>query len=85
MPGVKTIGRSGQIALGKEFAGRQVLVDQVEPGVWVIKLGEFVPDSERWLFNDRVSNDLVEAIQWAETNPPGETDLESLSVGGDSR
>ncbi len=85
MPGVKTIGRSGQIALGKEFAGQQVLVDQVEPGVWVVKLGEFVPDSERWLFNDRVSNDLVEAIQWAETNPPGETDLESLSVGGDSR
>ena len=85
MPGVKTIGRSGQIALGKEFAGRQVLVDQVEPGVWVVKLGEFVPDSERWLFNDRVSNDLVEAIQWAETNPPGEIDLESLGVGGDSR
>jgi hypothetical protein len=85
MPGVKTIGRSGQIALGKEFAGQQVLVDQVEPGVWVVKLGEFVPDSERWLFHDRVSNDLVEAIQWAETNPPGETDLESLSIGGDTR
>ena len=30
---VKVIGQNGQISLGKEFAGRQVLVEQREPGV----------------------------------------------------
>ena len=30
---VKTVGRSGQIALGKAYAGRQVLVEQLDPGV----------------------------------------------------
>jgi len=78
MLAVKTIGKSGQIALGKEFAGRQVLVDRVEPGVWVVKLGEFVPDSERWLFQSSVAGDLDEAIRWAETNPPKETNFETL-------
>ncbi|MEN8164383.1 MAG: hypothetical protein ABFS37_09650 [Acidobacteriota bacterium] len=82
---VKTIGKSGQIALGKEFAGKQVLVDRVEPGVWVVKLGEFVPDSERWLFHAPVSGDLDEAIRWAEANPPQETDFEALETKGAGR
>ena len=33
---VKTIGENGQISLGKEFAGTQVVVDYSE-GVWTIK------------------------------------------------
>jgi hypothetical protein len=78
MAAVKTVGSSGQIALGKQYAGQQVLVDQVEPGVWLIKVGEFVPDSERWLFRDSVAADLDEAIGWAEDNPPGESDMDAL-------
>jgi hypothetical protein len=40
---LKRIGPSGKIALGKEFVGRTAVVEQVEPGVWVVKLGQFVP------------------------------------------
>lgn len=79
MASVKTIGKSGQIALGKQYAGRHVLVDEVEPGVWVIKLGELVPDSERWLRRPEVTASLDEAIRWAERNPPSETDLDELA------
>ena len=46
---VKTVGQSGQIALGKAYAGRHVLVDELEPGVWLVKLGEFIPDREGWV------------------------------------
>ena len=35
---IKTIGSNGQISLGKEHAGKSVLVDEVEPGVWVVKI-----------------------------------------------
>ncbi len=76
---VKTVGRSGQIALGKEYAGRHVLMDQIEPGVWIIKLGEFIPDSERWLHEPGVKADLDEAIAWAEEHPPSHSDLEKLA------
>jgi hypothetical protein len=79
MPTVKTIGSSGQIALGKEYAGRHVLIDEVERGVWVVKLGEFIPDSERWLHQPGVQADLEEAIAWAEKHPPRATDLTKLS------
>ncbi|MFO1430333.1 MAG: hypothetical protein U1F76_09375 [Candidatus Competibacteraceae bacterium] len=75
---VKTVGRSGQIALGKEYAGRHVLMEQVEAGVWIIKLGEFVPDNERWLHTPQTKAELDEAVAWAEKHPAGETNLDEL-------
>ena len=32
MASIKTIGASGQITLGKEYSGKTVLVDEIEPG-----------------------------------------------------
>ena len=80
MPAVKTIGSSGQIALGKEYAGRHVLIDEVERGVWVVKLGDFIPDSERWLQQPSVRRSLDRAIAWAEKNPPRKTSLSRLKT-----
>jgi hypothetical protein len=74
MPEVKTIGSSGQISLGKEFAGRHVLVDEVERGVWVVKLGDFVPDTEKWLHERPASEILDRAVAWAENTPPRASD-----------
>ena len=85
MPAIKTIGNSGQISLGKEFAGRHVLVDQIEQGVWILKVGTFVPDSERWLGNPNVESALEEAIAWAESNPAKESDLDELADRLDDR
>ena len=76
---IKTVGQSGQIALGKAYAGRHVLMDELEPGVWLVKLGEFIPDSERWLHAPDVKDDLDEAIAWAESHPALETDLDALA------
>jgi hypothetical protein len=79
MTTVKTIGASGQIALGKEYAGRHVLVDEIEKGVWVVKLGDFIPDSERWLHEPEASRSLDRAIRWAEKNPPRKGNLKKLA------
>lgn len=79
MATVKTIGSSGQIALGKEYAGRHVLIDEVERGVWVVKLGDFIPETERWLHAPRTKSDVEEATAWAEQHPALETDLKRLS------
>ncbi|MBI1389685.1 MAG: hypothetical protein GC154_14705 [bacterium] len=75
MPIIKTVNESGQISLGEEFAGRTVMIEELQQGVWLIKSGEFIPDSERWLFEPQVKADVDEAIRWAESNPPGESDL----------
>ena len=78
MPALKTIGASGQISLGKEYAGRHVLVEQIEPGVWIIKIGEFIPENERWLHRPNIEKDLNEAIAWAEKNPPKPSNVDDL-------
>ena len=75
---IKAVSSSGQISLGKQYAGRHVLMDEREPGVWVIKLGEFVPDNERWLQEPAVREKLDRAIARAESEPLRETDLKEL-------
>ncbi len=77
---VKTIGNQGQIELGNEYAGQDALIDQIEPGVWIIKLGQFIPNSERWLHQENVKSELDEAVVWAEKNPPQSSDLDQLEV-----
>ena len=74
---VKRIGASGQISLGKEFAGRTVLIDSSEPGVWVIKTAQTIPDSELWLHQPDAAARLDRALA-AIDQPPKEADLEVL-------
>jgi hypothetical protein len=66
---VKTIGSSGQISLGKENAGRTVTVEEIETGVWIVKTAQVIPDTELWLHEPAVRQDLDRAIDWAEKNP----------------
>ena len=75
---IKTVGSSGQIALGKQYAGRHVMIEEPQPGIWVIKLGEFIPNNERWLHTPEAKAQLDEALAWAAANPPRETDLNEL-------
>ena len=75
---VKVIGANGQISLGKKFAGRQVLVEEAEPGVWLIRTATVVPDNERWLHHPKAANDLKEALAWAQANPPDDGNTEAL-------
>ena len=78
MATIKTIGSSGQIALGKQFAGKHVLVEEIEDGVWLIKLGDFIPKNEKWLHHSEVKKNLDNALDWAGQTPAEESDLDDL-------
>ncbi|MFO7801412.1 MAG: hypothetical protein R6V55_03840 [Desulfovermiculus sp.] len=75
---IKTIGKSGQVSLGKKFAGQQVLVEEIESGVWVLKVGRFIPQNEEWLHDPKNKADLDRALEWAENNPPRASDPDDL-------
>ena len=83
---VKVVGANGQISLGKEFAGRQVLVEEREPGVWLIRTALVVPENELWLREPQAKDDLQRALQWTQHNPPKESDpdatIRTLEHGG---
>lgn len=73
-PGIRIVGANGQILLGKQFAGRQVLVEEKEPGVWLVRTATVVPDNERWLHEAQAAAQLQEALAWAQDNPPTDRD-----------
>ncbi|MGH8690037.1 MAG: hypothetical protein ACREUS_03305 [Burkholderiales bacterium] len=86
---VKVVGSNGQISLGKEFAGRQVLVEEKEPGVWLVRTAMVVPDNELWLHQPQARDELQRALEWAQRNPPKESDpdaiLKRIEDGGRSK
>lgn len=77
-PSVKLIGANGQISLGKQFAGRQVLVEEREPGVWLVRTACVIPDNERWLQQPQAVADLQDALAWSQVNPPTDANADVL-------
>jgi len=75
---VKVVGTNGQISLGKKFAGRQVLVEEREPGVWLIRTATVIPDNERWLQRPAAMNDLRAALNWSNSNPADDRGVDAL-------
>jgi hypothetical protein len=73
---VKVVGVNGQISLGKQFAGRQVLVEEQEAGVWLIRTATVIPDNERWLHAPGAASDLGNALTWSAQNPPNDAQLD---------
>lgn len=86
---VKVVGTNGQISLGKEFAGRQVLVEERGPGVWLVRTAMVIPENELWLHQPQAREDLQRALDWAQRNSPKESNpdaiVKRLEDGGRSK
>jgi hypothetical protein len=77
-PTVKVVGANGQISLGKQFAGRQVLVEEQETGVWLIRTATVIPDNERWLHEVKAASDLARALEWSKQHPASDVQTDTL-------
>ena len=73
---VRIVGTNGQISLGKQYAGRQVMVEEQETGVWLVRTATVVPDNERWLHAPEAAQNLREALQWASQNAASDAGLD---------
>ena len=76
---VKTVGASGQISLGKKYAGKTVTMELIAEGVWTIKTAQVIPDDEFWLHMPEARADLDRAIAWSDAHPRVETDLKAMA------
>ncbi|SOE55457.1 Helix-turn-helix domain-containing protein [Burkholderia sp. D7] len=74
----KVVGSSGQISLGKEYAGQQVLLEEREPGVWLLRTAPVIPENEAWLHTAAARQDLQEVLAWAQVNPSQESSPDEL-------
>lgn len=75
---IKMVGANGQISIGKQFAGRQVLVEEQEPGVWLVRTATVIPDNEHWLHEPQTATDLTRALKWAKSNAPSDTNVDTV-------
>jgi hypothetical protein len=75
----KTVGASGQISIGKQYAGQQVIVEEIEPGEWRIQSAITIPKSQAWVHSKELQSTLTEALDWAAKTPPKTTVLATLA------
>lgn len=78
---IKQVGMSGQITIGKKYAGKtvQVIEDEKE-GKITLLLGSFIPENERWIYKEPYYSELQESLRYIAQNPPQETKLSSLKI-----
>jgi len=77
-PTVKTIGANGQVSLGKQYAGQQVLIEEREAGVWLIRTADVIPRNERWLHEPEHRARLDAAMTWATENTASDAAEEAI-------
>ena len=80
LPSLKVVGSNGQISLGKQYAGRPVLIEEREPGVWLIKTATVIPDDQKWFWEPENLKKVREAMAWAQANPPRETNWDEFET-----
>lgn len=82
---IKTVGRSGQISLGKTLVDTEFIVEELPGGDIILKRALVVPLNERWLHEPAMKEKLARADEWMRQNPPREThwnDLEAKFIAG---
>lgn len=75
---IKTVGVSGQISLGKEYAGRTVVIESPEEGVWLIRTAQVIPDNEFWLRQEPARGKIEAGLNWAEKMPAQASNLDAF-------
>ncbi len=74
----KVVGKSGQISLGKSFAGVAFLVEKLAGGDFILKKATVMPSNEQWIYEPAVQSKLAAADEWMQSNPAQTTDLDDL-------
>lgn len=75
----KVVGKSGQIALGKSYAGKTLRVERHEDGSIVLTAVAMVPESQLWTLQEPERSRIARGLAWAAETQPRETDVEALS------
>jgi hypothetical protein len=62
-----TVASNGQISIGKAWAGRQIVIEEIAEGELLIKAGVFVPDSQKTFHTKAAKESLTEFNKWEES------------------
>lgn len=75
---LKTVGKSGQISLGKGYAGKTLRLQRQQDGSILLTPVAVIPESQLWTLQEPHRSAIARGMAWAAENPPAETDLDEL-------
>jgi hypothetical protein len=75
---IKVVGKSGQISLGKSYAGKTLRLERRKDGTMVLTAVAVVPESHLWTLEEPHRSRIARGLTWAAETPPQETDLDAL-------
>jgi hypothetical protein len=75
---IKVVGKSGQISLGKSYAGKALRVEHRRDGTIVLTAVAVVPESQLWTLQEPDRSRITRGLAWASTTTPEQTDVDGL-------
>jgi len=75
---LKMVGTSGQLSLGKKYAGQYFEVEQQPGGAVLLRPMKIVPDAEAWVHDPAMRDQLRRADEWVRKTNRSETRLDEL-------
>lgn len=75
---IKVVGKSGQISLGKSYAGKTLRVERHQDGRIVLTAVAMIPESQLWTLEDPHRARIERGLAWAASNKAEETDIDAL-------
>ncbi len=75
---IKVVGKSGQISLGKRYAGKTLRLERRPDGTVLLTAVAMVPENQLWTLHEPHRSRIERGLTWAASNKPQETDVEDL-------
>lgn len=75
---IKVVGKSGQISLGKRFAGKTLRVERRQDGTVLLTAVAMVPEHQLWTLEEPHRSRIERGLSWAGATVPRVTDIASL-------
>jgi hypothetical protein len=78
---IKVVGKSGQISLGKRYAGKTLELQRLEDGSLLLRAVAVIPESQLWTLQEPDRSRIARGLAWAAAATPVESDPASLLAG----
>ena len=75
---IKVVGKSGQISLGKKYAGKTLRLERRQDGTVVLTAVAMVPESQLWTLQEPHRSRIERGVAWAAETKARETNLDEL-------
>ena len=75
---IKVVGKSGQISLGKRYAGKTLELQRLDDGSLLLRAVAMVPESQLWTLEEPHRSRIARGLAWAAQTEPRASDPDYL-------